>query len=331
MSADDLLNRDELNSLLLSLREEKAKPQNPLPEKDKPSFQAHNFVSEERIVRGRLPGLELVSDRFVRLFRAEFAKHLGRGCMVNLAGIETEKFGVFSKRLALPSNLHLFRMPPLSGQALLVISTPLAFSIVDILFGGNNRTKTKAEGREFSAIETRLLSKTAVLVLDTLREAWSAVCALDFIYNSTEVNPLAISLVPPGESVVVTTISIDLDNESSTMQICIPYANFDPIRDKLLSGFQTTRSDADLETRVRMEHAVMDTKVDVRVELAHGRITPRALLELKIGDVLSLDSSPADQALVYVEGVPKFTGRVGISKGSTAVQITRVISRGGGK
>lgn len=287
----------------------------------------YDLASQERIIRGRMPTMELIHDRFARSLRTAMSKFLSKTCFITVGSIDIVKFGVFMKKLPLPSSLHIYRMPPLQGYALLVLSTPLVFSIIDSLFGGKGRSSAKIEGREYTQIETRLIAKVTMMALEILKEAWAPVHPLDFVYVRSEFNPLAIGIVPPSDVVIIVTIEIEFESDSTTLSICTPYSTIEPIRQKLTTGLQSTRLEVNRASITRMEQNIKTTDLNLSVNLANGLVTPRQLSTIKPGDVLPLATSADEEATVLVEGVPKFKGYIGTSKGSKAVQLTRTIKK----
>jgi flagellar motor switch protein FliM len=324
---NEILTQDEINSLLRGLSEGDIEDDTIERVDNTSSARKFDLANQERIIRGRMPTMELIHDRFARQFRTSLAKFLGRTCFANIAGIETMKFGLFMKKLPLPSSLHIFRMPPLSGYALMVISSPMVFGIVDSLFGGSGQGRVKVEGREFTPIEVRLIGKVVMMALDILKDAWAPVHPVDFMYVRSEFNPLAIAIVPPTDVVVIVTIEVELEQESTTLTLCTPYSTIEPLRAKLATGFQSTRLEVDSGAIKRMETSVRQTTARMSVELARGSIKVGDFLNLDRGDVVTLDTNPADEALVMIEGTPKFYGYVGNYRGNRAVRISRDIPK----
>ncbi len=325
---NQVLSQDEINALLRGLSDGNIET-DPATTEQAASLRKYDLASQERIIRGRMPTMELVFDRFARAFRNDLSKFLGRTCFVNVGGIEIVKFGIFMKKLPLPSSLHIFRMPPLHGYALLVVSTPLVFGIVDSLFGGKGSGQVKIEGREYTPIENRLIGKIVMMCLDILKDAWAPIHALDFVYVRSEFNPLAIAIVPPTDVVIIVTIEVELEQESTTLTLCTPYSTIEPIRQKLSTGFQSTRLELDTSLVHRMQANILATPVNMSVELGKGKIKARRASSLKAGDVIPLDTSPGDPAMIKVEGVPKFNGIVGSYRGSRAIRVASTIGSKG--
>jgi flagellar motor switch protein FliM len=218
-------------------------------------------------------------------------------------------------------------MAPLSGQALVVVSAPLVFGVIDGLFGGRGQGRIKVEGREYTPIESRLIGKMVMIALDVLREAWAPVYPINFEYLRAEVNPFAITIAPPSDVVIVVNIEIELEQECTTLTVCMPYSALEPLRSKLSTSIQSTRLEVDGALLKRMQGNVLQTNCGVSVQLARGSIKTRDFLELVPGDIIALDTNPTEEARVMIEGVPKFYGAVGSLRGNRAIRISRDIPR----
>ena len=322
---NQVLTQDEINSLLKGLSEGEVDDGDLDSGSGELDVKKFDLANQERIIRGRMPTMELIHDRFARQFRTNLSKFLGRTCFANVGGIEMIKFGLFMKKLPLPSSLHIFRMPPLTGFALMCVSSPLVFGIVDSLFGGSGQGKVKVEGREYTPIENRLIGKVVMMALEVLKDAWAPIHPVDFVYVRSEFNPLAIAIVPPTDVVIIVTIEVELESESTTLVLCTPLSTVEPLRGKLSAGFQSTRLEEDTGVKKRMTENVMTSTATMSVQLAEGRISAGDLIKLQEGDIVTLDSNPTDKALVMVEGKPKFYGYVGSYRGNRAVRITEPI------
>lgn len=321
---NQVLTQDEINALLRGLSDSDVEADT-FQDNNEEGIRKYDLASQERIIRGRMPTMELIHDRFARSFRTSLSKFLGRTCFINVGGIEIVKFGLFMKKLPLPSSLHIYRMPPLQGYALLVVSTPLVFGMVDSLFGGKGVGKVKIEGREYTAIETRLIGKVVMMALETLKDAWAPIHPVDFVYVRSEFNPLAIAIVPPTDVVIIVTVEVELEQESTTLTLCTPYSTIEPIRQKLTTGFQSNRLEVDSHVIRRMESNVKKTQVEMSVQLAKGQITTKDALHLKVGDIVPLETNPNEEAIIQVEKTPKYKGYVGSYRANRAIKFTNAI------
>lgn len=323
---NQVLSQEEINTLLKGLSEGDI-DEGQIEQTAQQNVKRFDLASQERIIRGRMPTLELIHERFARQFRTGLSRFLGRTCFTNVGGFEMVKFGSFMKKLPLPSSLHIVKMSPLSGQSLIVVSAPLVFGVIDGLFGGRGQGRVKVEGREYTPIESRLIGKVVMIALDVLREAWAPVYPITFEYLRAEVNPFAITIAPPSDVVIVVNIEIELEQECTTLTICIPYSTLEPLRTKLSTSIQSTRLEVDGALLRRMEGNVLQTPCSLSVQLARGMIKTRDFLALSKGDIITLDTNPTEDARILVEGVPKFYGGVGSVRGNRAVRVSREIPR----
>lgn len=323
---NQVLSQEEINTLLRGLSEGDIE-EGSVEALASQNVKRFDIASQERIVRGRMPTLELIHERFARQFRTGLSRFLGRTCFTNVGGFEMVKFGSFMKKLPLPSSLHIVKMSPLSGQSLVVVSAPLVFGVIDGLFGGRGQGRVKVEGREYTPIESRLIGKMVMIALDVLREAWAPVYPINFEYLRAEVNPFAITIAPPSDVVIVVNIEIELEQECTTLTICMPYSTLEPLRSKLSTSIQSTRLEVDGMLLKRMQGNVMQTPCSLSVQLARGAIKTRDFLSLQKGDIITLETNPVEDARVLIEGIPKFYGSVGSLRGNRAIKISREIPR----
>lgn len=323
---NQVLSQEEINTLLKGLSEGDI-DEGQIEQTAQQNVKRFDLASQERIIRGRMPTLELIHERFARQFRTGLSRFLGRTCFTNVGGFEMVKFGSFMKKLPLPSSLHIVKMSPLSGQSLIVVSAPLVFGVIDGLFGGRGQGRVKVEGREYTPIESRLIGKVVMIALDVLREAWAPVYPITFEYLRAEVNPFAITIAPPSDVVIVVNIEIELEQECTTLTICIPYSTLEPLRTKLSTSIQSTRLEVDGALLRRMEGNVLQTPCSLSVQLARGMIKTRDFLALSKGDIITLDTNPTEDARILVEGLPKFYGSVGSVRGNRAIRVSREIPR----
>ena len=323
---NQVLSQDEINTLLQGLSEGDIEDGS-VEYVGQQNVKKFDLASQERIIRGRMPTLELIHERFSRQFRTGLSRFIGKACFTNVGGFEMVKFGSFMKKLPLPSSLHIVKMSPLSGQALMVVSAPLVFGVIDGLFGGRGQGRLKIEGREYTPIESRLIGKVVKIALEVLKEAWAPVSPIEFEYVRAEVNPFAVTIAPPSDVVIVVNIEIELEQECATLTMCIPYSTLEPLRAKLSTSIQSTRLEVDRMLLERMRGNVMQTTCSLSVQLARGSVKTRDLLALGKGDILTLDTNPSEDARILVEGVPKFYGSIGSIRGGKAIRISQPIPK----
>ena len=198
----------------------------------------YNLATQERIVRGRMPGLEIINDRFARLLRVGIFNFMRRSAEISVGPVKVQKYSEFTRNLPIPTNLNLVHVKPLRGTSLFVFDPNLVFFVVDNLFGGDGRFHTRVEGREFTQTEQRIISKLLNLVFEHYAASWKSVRTLNFEYVRSEMHTQFANVATPNEIVIVTQFSIEFGSTGGTLHICMPYSMIEPIRDILSSPIQ---------------------------------------------------------------------------------------------
>jgi len=320
--SNELLSQDEIDALLHGVDSGSVDTTPPAAPGEARNF---DFTSHDRIIRGRMPTLEMVNERFARLFRISLFNMLRRSPELTVIGIETMKFSEYTHSLFVPTSLNLIRIKPLRGTALVVFEPRLVFTVVDNFFGGDGRLQTKIEGREFTPTEMRVIQLLLRQAFTDLQEAWSPVLHLDFDYLNSEVNPHFANIVSPSEIIVVCKFKIELEGGGGELHLTFPYSMLEPIRDLLDAGIQSDRGDKDERWSLTLREQLKDTEVDVRAELLRTSISLRQLTQLKAGDVIPVNLPRTID--LTVEGVPLLRGSFGVANGHNALRIHEVIRR----
>lgn len=281
----------------------------------------YDLTSQERIIRGRMPTLEIINQKFARLLRASLSGNLRRVIDVSAQNVEMIKFGEFLKTLPVPTSMHIIRMNPLRGGALVVIESKLVFALIDSFFGGPGTSQVKVEGRDFTAIESHMILRVADIVFADMEKAWESVEPISIELERSEVNPQFVGIVPPSDVVVITPFEVEMDEANGRMTFCLPYSTIEPIRSKLYAGFQTERLEVDQSWLRRIVQQLQNVDVEVSVEFGSTEISLRSLLSLQVGDIIRLDQDYDYPLVTRVEGVPKFTGFARVVRQKNAVEI----------
>ena len=289
----------------------------------------YDLTSQEKIIRGRLPTLDIINQLFSRLFKNTFSTLMRKSVNVSTVSTDTIKFGDFIRSLPVPSSLHIFRMEPLRGHGLIVIESKLVFAVVDTFFGGSGAKEAKITERDFSAIEVRMTKSVILSVLEDWEKAWRPVHTVTTNFVRSEVNPQFAAIVPPTDIVLVILFEIEMENISGTLTICLPYAAIEPVIPKLKAQFQSEELEVDQVWVRRLRAELLSTDIEIIAELGGTQITPEELMHFKVGDTLILGNDVTDPLILKVEGNPKFKGFPGVSRGNKAIQITEVIEREG--
>ena len=320
-----ILTQDEVDALLKGMSGGEIETESDSVEDDA-GVTVYDLTNQDRIIRGRMPTLEIINDRFARIFRTTMSSSLRKVIDVSAFSIDMIKFGEFMRALPVPTSLHIFKVDPLRGHGVMVIETKLVFNLVDNFFGGTGRSFVKIEGRDFTAIENKLINKVILMAMDDLEKAWNPVHPLKLTYVRSETNPQFASVVAPTEVVIVIKFEVELEQTVGTLIICLPYSTVEPIRSKLYAGFQSDQLEVDHEWIHRFIDQVRKASVDVRIQLGKATISGGDLMGLKEGHVLMLEQDVNDPLIASVEGVPKFRGFPGVFRGNKAFQVDSEIS-----
>ncbi len=288
----------------------------------------YDLTSQDRIIRGRLPQLEVIYEKFMRAFRVSLSSSLRKIASITLTSTEFLKFGEFINTLPMPTCMSVLRFGNLRGSALLVIESKLAYALVDSFFGGADRPYTKIDGKDFTPIELSIVRRVVELAINDLESAWASIEKIGCSFVRTEVNPQFVGIVPPTDVVIASTFDVELENATGTISIVIPYATIEPIKQKLSNGFQveSDQTDKKLWTSIIKEQ-LLETDVDIKVNLGETEIKLKDLMNLKVGDVIPLDQDATGEFDIQVENVKKFKGYYGIHHGTVAMQVTRQVEK----
>lgn len=322
MAVNDILTQDEIDALLHGVNSGDVETEAEEPSEDGHA-RRYNFASQDRIVRGRMPTLEMINERFARLFRTSLFNMLRRTAEISIGGIQMLKFSEYVHSLFVPTSLNLVKIKPLRGTSLFVIDPKLVFILVDNYFGGGGRFHTKIEGREFTPTEMRVIEKLVQLALRDFKEAWAPVIPVEFEYINSEVNPQFANIVSPTEVVVVTTFHIELDGGGGDLHVTMPYSMVEPIREILDAGVQSDRADIDDRWAVSLQEEIQEAEIEVSSILAEVDLQLADVLQIKAGDIIPIDL-PSTVTL-RAEDIPVFRGKYGVCDGINSIKIVKPI------
>ncbi|MBI5233052.1 MAG: flagellar motor switch protein FliM [Deltaproteobacteria bacterium] len=298
--------------------------------RDKAGVRPYDLTSQERVVRGRMPTMEIVNEQFCRRFRLSLFNFIGKICEVNVEGTKLVKYSEFISRLPLPTSLNIFRLSPLNGLNLLVFDANFIFNILDSYYGGSGKYPMYVEGREFSAVEQKVIRKLIDMVFEDMEKSWMPVVSLKFEYRRSEMNPQFANIVSPSEIIIASVFTIEIDGKTSKVSVCLPYSNIEPIKEKLYATYQSDSMAIDRTWNMRLETDIKNTIVNTTCILGEGSLTINDFLQLDVGDIVMLNKKTAEPALFMVEGISKFTCTTGRYNNHYAVQINKFLSKEGG-
>ena len=321
MAVQDLLSQDEIDALLHGVDDGMVQTESP---GEPGSVKSYDLTSQDRIVRGRMPTLEMINERFARYTRISMFNLLRRSADVAVGGVQVMKFGEYVHSLYVPTSLNLAKIKPLRGTAPFILDAKLVFKLVDNFFGGDGR-HAKIEGREFTPTELRVVRMVLDQAFIDLKEAWQAIMEVNFEYINSEVNPAMANIVGPSEAVVISTFHIELDGGGGDLHVTMPYSMIEPIREMLDAGFQSDLDDQDERWVNALKEDVLDVNVPLSTTIAQRQLPLRDILHMRPGDVIPIEL--AESLVLRANGVPSFKVKLGSHKGKMALQVIEPIAR----
>jgi flagellar motor switch protein FliM len=315
-----VLSQDEVDALLKGMSGGEVATE-PASRPGTPDVVPYDFTDRSTYLRGRPLNLHMVNDRFARLFRISLSASVRRPVFVEARPLELKRFGEFIRALPVPTSLHLISMQPLPGLAVMVLESPLIFSLVEAYFGAAGLGRAKVEGREFTAIENRVIHKVVGLALADQEKAWESIESLRLNLEYSETNPQYAEVVAPDEVIISVTFEVELEGPIGLITLCIPYSNMDPIRERLEAPYHRKEQQPEPKWTEAIRASLPRSTVELEVELGRTQITARELLGLGVGDIIVLDQHFNEPLMAKVAGVPKFDGFVGVVKGNKAFKL----------
>jgi len=316
----EFLSQDEVDSLLKGVTGETEE----VKEEESGGVRPYNMATQERIVRGRMPTMEIINERFARLFRIELYNFIHRSSEVSVGPVKVMKFSEFIRNLPVPTNLNLVQVKPLRGNALFIFDPNLVFMVVDSLFGGDGRFHTRVEGREFTQTEHRIIQKMLEVVFETYAKSWEAVQKLEFEFQRSEVNPQFANIATPNEVVVVTTFEVEFTGVGGSIHICMPYAMIEPLRELLYSTMQGDHVIADKRWLHMLSKQIQSAEIELTAVLGHASTTVDHVLSMKIDEVIPLEV--AENISVMVDHVPVMECKYGVSNTHYALKVEKMLT-----
>jgi flagellar motor switch protein FliM len=320
-----ILSQDEVDALLQGITGESQK----LEQEEVPQGAVRNYdlSSQERIVRGRMPTMEIINERFARNIRVGLFNFIRKSPEVAIGGIKVQKYSAFLREIVVPTNFNIVSVKPLRGSGLIVCDPNVVFAVIDALFGGAGKFHTRIEGRDFSPTEQRVILRLVDTICTEFRKAWQGIYPLELEYQRSEMQPQFANIATPSEIVVATSFTLEIGESSGAIHFCIPYATLEPIRDVLYSTIQGDGTEPDRRWINLLKSQIQAAEVDLVAELATAQATLEQLLAFKPGDFIELDLEPQIQA--KVDGVPVFDATYGTANNRYAIKIDRLISSAG--
>lgn len=319
--ADDILSQEEVDALLRGVTGEEDSVDE---EFDSSAVRPYDIGRQERIVRGRMPTLEILNERFARNLRVALFNFMRRNAEISVGPIKVQKYGDFIRNLVVPTNLNLIHMKPLRGTGLFIFDPDFVFLVVDNLFGSDGRYHVRVEGRDFTPTEQRIIQRLLDVVFEEYQKAWEPVFECEFEYVRSEMNTQFANIATPTEVVVSYTFKIELGAGGGDFHVCLPYSMIEPLRDVLYSSLQADRIEVDNRWLNLLRRQVQQAEVDLVAHFGGTQVTLGDVLGLKAGDVISLEIPEA--VIAEVDGVPVLECKYGILNGQYALKVNKILN-----
>jgi flagellar motor switch protein FliM len=317
-----ILSQDEVDALLQGITGESQK----LEQEDVPQtgVRDYDLASQERIVRGRMPTMEVINERFARNIRIGLFNFIRKSPEVAIGGIKVQKFSAFLREIVVPTNFNIVNVKPLRGSGLIVCDPSLVFAVIDSLYGGIGKYHTRIEGRDFSPTELRVILRLVEVITAEYKKAWTGIYPVELEYQRSEMQPQFANIATPSEIVVATSFTLEIGETSGTVHFCVPYSTLEPIRDTLYSTIQGDSTEPDRRWVNLMKNQIQAAEVELVAELAQAPATVEQLLSFKPGDFIELELDPLIK--VKVSGVPVFDAHYGTSNNKYAIKIDQLLT-----
>lgn len=319
----DFLSQDEVDSLLQGVNGE-SDADDDQPEAATGEVRSYNLASQERIVRGRMPTLEIINERFARLFRIGLFNFIRRTPEISVGPVRVMKFGEFIRNLSVPTNLNIIQAKPLRGNGLFIFDPNLVFQVVDNMFGGDGRFHTRVEGRDFTQTELRIIQIMLNVAFESYGKSWESVHPLNFEYVRSEMNPQFANIATPSEVVIATSFEIELGGAGGSFHICMPYSMLEPLKDLLFSPMQGEHMTVDKRWLQLLSKQVQCADIELIALLGETKVTLDQVLKMRSGDVIPLNVD--ENITASVDGVPMMECKYGTFNNQYALKIEKMLT-----
>ena len=311
--SERVLNQDEIDSLLgFDLGADDGSERSGI----------RSIINSALVSYERLPMLEIVFDRLVRLMTTSLRNFTSDNVEVSLDNISSIRFGDYLNSIPLPAILAVFRAEELDNYGLLTVDSNLIYSIVDVLLGGRRGTAAlRIEGRPYTTIERVLVQRMIEVVLNDPRQAFEPLTPVHFNLDRLETNPRFAAIARPANAAILIKLRIDMEDRGGRIELLLPYATLEPIRKMLLQQFMGEKFGRDNIWESHLATELWTTDTEVRVVLDEQQAPLSSVLNLKVGDTLMLNAAPDSDVSIRAGSVPLTTGRIGRKGQHVAVRV----------
>ncbi|WP_418315338.1 flagellar motor switch protein FliM [Piscinibacter sakaiensis] len=323
--SQQILSQDEVDALLQGITGDSPETEHEPVEAG--GIREYDISSQERIVRGRMPTMEIINERFARNIRLGLFDFIRKSPEISIGGIKVHKYSAFMREIVVPTSFSIVNVKPLRGSGLIICDPTLVFAVIDALFGGDGKSQTRIEGRDFSPTEQRVIGRLVGVICEQYAKAWAGVYPLELEFQRAEMQPQFATVATPNEVVITTSFTLEIGETIGTIHFCIPYSTLEPIRDVLYSPIQGDGLEPDRRWVNLMKQQIQSAEVELVAELAHAPATVEQLLSFKPGDFIELDLQPGIEC--KVAGVPILACHYGTANGKYALKVDQLLTSSG--
>lgn len=323
----EVLSQSEIDSLLSALSSGEIEPDQLPGEEEKHKVKLYDFKSPQKFSKDHLRTLELIHENYGRIISSYLSAQLRNNVKVKIESIQQITYEEFIHSIPNPTILTIFKMPPLSGSILFETNPQFSFQIIDILLGGTGSRKFKF--KEFSDIDKNILKNVNAGLISNLKLAWEDVLDVEPEIEALETNPALNQTLAPNEPVALITFSVEMSNNSTFINICIPYLSIEKVLDKLVVQYWFRENDEEIvsESRNKLKERLNIVSVPITGMLGSTNITVNEFLQLTEGDVITLDNSSDSPVKVFVEDQLCYSGKPGTIGKNRGIQILDIIDK----
>jgi flagellar motor switch protein FliM len=286
------------------------------------------IINSSLVSYERLPMLDIIFDRLVRLLSTSLRNFTSDNIEVSLDNISSVRFGDYLNSVPLPAMMGVFRADEWDNHGLMTIDSSLIYSIVDVLLGGRRGTAAmRIEGRPYTTIEQTLIERLMTVILADLSASFEPLSPVTFSFDRCETNPRFASIARPTNAAVVIRLRVDMEDRGGKLELLFPYATLEPVRELLLQRFMGEKFGRDSIWETHLASELWRTQVSLDVVLDEQTMSLGEVLNFRVGQTLMLDTSPAQEVEVRCGDVPLLTGRIGRAGHYVALQVSALGSK----
>lgn len=319
--SESFLSQEEVDALLEGVTGESQKSTEDVF--DAEGVRPYNISSQERIVRGRMPTMEIVNERFARNLRVGLFNLIRRSPEISIGPVNVQRYSAFLRELVVPTNFNIMAVRPLRGNGMIVCEPTLVFGVIDTLYGGIGKFQTRIEGRDFSATEQRIINRLVSVITDEYAKAWKGIYPIELEYQRSEMQPQFANIATPSEIVISSSFQLEIAEITGSIYFCVPYSTLEPIRDVLYSSTQGDSIEVDRRWVNVLQREIQATEITLVAELARADATVEQLIGMKAGDFIELEKPALITATV--DNVPLFECQYGTHNSKYAVRIDKCL------